>query len=720
MNNIKSFNEYTGIELEQVVYDQELNEGIMGKGLRGRLNKRAANKVRVELAEEIDMSKSIMDGIKQGLEELNKNFDTIRDNLEKSDDNGVKGEKQKTLDSIMKILENSRKNTWDLNQLIDEGEIDYTGFTANIGIASVAYFGILLTPFRAAVMIHKGYNYFFNIVKNTIRKSLIMLQLNFDQFENLIITQGFKSAGYIQADDSAQKVSEFYGNINAQLFGEKGSLKGKRGSKELEMKLKTAKQQFDQQMKADKQVQQADNAYNCLDMYNNTYTKSLEALRQYSGDDVQKHLDAIKASMSKLAGQEVDLQTYSELILAAAEEHAYKVSSSIYNKFAKMTEVFSLPNQQKLLDLILEANKEKETAAKKLRKEKREEKKLQEAIEEKSKLESEGIKVFKSLDGVDIGELDDESKKYDKSSIKKAEDWTYDKFNELSDDDKDSLYVWLQAHQEVLDECDETLQIAINSPTNEGYHIYIDTLIDYIGNCLSEKVKENLILNFDDYYLIKESEEEPKDSDLKKKIEEVEDEWKDDDGNWLKWSDDDIDKRCKDLLKTIFDDEDKTISSYSKDDISKLESLVKIIFDKEKEASKTEDESDDFYVKIYNNLKKQLSTVKDSKKTDKTYYIDFNRIDDNQISYLKDLYKDEDGQKLAKIALGIIGKDLLNDNTFVKNADNIISIINKCFDDVKVKISLTTYNILSDSIEKLKDLRNHDYNNVENTEKSEK
>lgn len=721
MNNIKSFNEYTGIELEQVVYDQELNEGsIMGKGLRGRLNKRAANKVRVELAEEIDMSKSIMDGIKQGLEELNKNFDTIRDNLEKSDDNGVKGEKQKTLDSIMKILENSRKNTWDLNQLIDEGEIDYTGFTANIGIASVAYFGILLTPFRAAVMIHKGYNYFFNIVKNTIRKSLIMLQLNFDQFENLIITQGFKSAGYIQADDSAQKVSEFYGNINAQLFGEKGSLKGKRGSKELEMKLKTAKQQFDQQMKADKQVQQADNAYNCLDMYNNTYTKSLEVLRQYSGDDVQKHLDAIKTSMSKLAGQEVDLQTYSELILAAAEEHAYKVSSSIYNKFAKMTEVFSLPNQQKLLDLILEANKEKETAAKKLRKEKREEKKLQEAIEEKSKLESEGIKVFKSLDGVEIGELDDESKKYDKSSIKKAEDWTYDKFNELSDDDKDSLYVWLQAHQEVLDECDETLQIAINSPTNEGYHIYIDTLIDYIGNCLSEKVKENLILNFDDYYLIKESEEESKDSDLKKKIEEVEDEWKNDKGEWLEWSNDDIDKRCKDLLKIIFDDENKPISSYSKDDISKLESLVKIIFDKEKEASKTGDEGDDFYVKIHNNLKKQLSTVKDSRKTDKTYYIDFNRIDDNQISYLKDLYKDEDSQKLAKIALGIIGKDLLNDNTFIKNADNIISIINKCFDDVKVKISLTTYNILSDSIEKLKDLRNHDYNNVENTEKSEK
>ena len=100
---------------------------------------------------------------------------------------------------------------------MDEGEIDYTGFTANVGIASVAYFGILLTPFRATILMHKGYKYFFNIVKNTIRKALVMLQLNFDQFENLIITKGFQSMDYLQADDSGAKVSEFYGSINSQF-----------------------------------------------------------------------------------------------------------------------------------------------------------------------------------------------------------------------------------------------------------------------------------------------------------------------------------------------------------------------------------------------------------------------------------------------------------------------------------------------------------------------
>ena len=192
MNNIKSFNEYTGQELERVVYDNELNEKRM---LRGFFNKRAARKVKSELAEEIEMSKTIMEGIQNGLDTLNENFDIIKKDIE-SDKSGKKGEKEKVLDSIKKIIEDSRNNTWDLNQLIDEGEIDYTGFTANVGIASVAYFGILFTPFRSIVMIHKGYNYFFNIVKNTIRKALVMLQLNFDQFENLIITKGFQNAGY--------------------------------------------------------------------------------------------------------------------------------------------------------------------------------------------------------------------------------------------------------------------------------------------------------------------------------------------------------------------------------------------------------------------------------------------------------------------------------------------------------------------------------------------
>lgn len=606
MNNIKSFNEYTGQELERVVYDNVLNEKSM---LRGFFNKRAARKVKSELAEEIEMSKTIMEGIQSGLETLNENFDEIKKDIE-SDKSDKKGEKEKVLDSIKKIIEDSRNNTWDLNQLIDEGEIDYTGFTANIGIASVAYFGILFTPFRSIVMIHKGYNYFFNIVKNTIRKALVMLQLNFDQFENLIITKGFQSTGYLQDQDTSVKISEFYGKLQSKLFDEKsGSLVGKKGSAYAKEQMQLAKQQIDAMMKADKIRNLSDNAYNCLDQYNNTYTKSLEALRQYSQDDVQKHLDSIKTSMGKLAGQEADLQVFSELILAAAEEHAYKVSTSIYNKFAKMTEVFSLPNQKKLIDLIQAATKEKQDAAE-------EEKKKRESAEElkkASEFEDEGVKIFSSLSGTKLGKMNDETKKYDEKDIE-AGNWTYDEFNKLDDDKKQILDRWLNSHPEVLEKCDDTLQTALNI---DDYTEYVDMLIDYVGNCLVGKNNESYILDFGQYLM-------------------------------------------------------------------------------------------------------------ESKKSKKPIYmIDFNKLEDSQLEDVKKAFI-KDGKKskvvISKVALEVIGNKLLNDNTFVKNADLIAKHISDAATDAthKVAISSVTYELLKKSIDKLKDLRNHDYNGTEdNTKKSE-
>ena len=614
MNNILSFNEYTGPELERVVYDNVLNEKSM---LRGFFNKRAARKVKSELAEEIEMSKTIMEGIQSGLETLNENFDIIKKDID-SDKSGKKGEKEKVLDSIKKIIEDSRNNTWDINQLIDEGEIDYTGFTANVGIASVAYFGILFTPFRSIVMIHKGYNYFFNIVKNTIRKALVMLQLNFDQFENLIITKGFQSAGYLQDQDTSVKISEFYGKLQSKLFDEKsGSLVGKKGSAYAKEQMQLAKQQIDAMMKADKIRNLSDNAYNCLDQYNNTYTRSLETLRQYSQDDVQKHLDAIKTSMNKLAGQEADLQVFSELIIAAAEEHAYKVSTSIYNKFAKMTEVFSLPNQQKLIDLIQAATKEKQDAAE-------EEKKKRENAEElkkASEFEDEGAGIFSSLDGVKLGKMNDETKKYDGKDIE-AGNWTYDEFNKLDDDKKQTLDRWLNGHPEVLEKCDDTLQIALKP---DNYNEYVDMLIDYVGNCLvdinSKKKNESYILDFGQY-----------------------------------------------LMESI----------------------------------------------------KKKKTAKKS-----TYVIDFNKLEDSQLEDVKKMFIKDDKKKketVSRIALEVIGVKLLNDNTFVKNAEQIAKHIRDAATDAthKVAISSVTYELLKKSIDKLKDLRSHDYNGTEdNTKKSE-
>ena len=461
-------------------------------------------------------------------------------------------------------------------------------------------------------MIHKGYNYFFNIVKNTIRKALVMLQLNFDQFENLIITKGFQSAGYLQDQDTSVKISVFYEKLQSKLFDEKsGSLVGKKGSAYAKEQMQLAKQQIDAMMKADKIRNLSDNAYNCLDQYNNTYTRSLETLRQYSQDDVQKHLDAIKTSMNKLAGQEADLQVFSELIIAAAEEHAYKVSTSIYNKFAKMTEVFSLPNQQKLIDLIQAATKEKQDAAE-------EEKKKRENAEElkkASEFEDEGAGIFSSLDGVKLGKMNDETKKYDGKDIE-ADNWTYDEFNKLDDDKKQTLDRWLNGHPEVLEKCDDTLQIALKP---DNYYEYVDMLIDYVGNCLIGKQNESYILDFGQYLM---------ESSRKKKI---------------------------------------------------------------------------------------------AKKS--TYMIDFNKLEDSQLEDVKKMFiKDGEKEKatVSRIALEVIGKKLLNDNIFVKNADQIVKHISDAADsnNHKVAISSVTYELLKKSIDKLKDLRSHDYSTI-GYEKSE-
>lgn len=707
MNNIKSFNEYTGQELEQIVYDQELNEGIMGKGIRGFFNKSAARKVRAELADEIEMSKSIMDGIKEGLEAMNDDFDAIKKSLDDSDENDKKkGDKQKLLEEITKILENSRKNTWDLNELIDEGEIDYTGFTANIGIATVANFGVLFTPFRSMVMIHKGYRYFFNIIKNTVRKSLVMLQVNFDQFENLIVTQSLRCAGVITATDTSGDIGEFYGNICAQIAENKSM--SKKQLEKVKTLLNAAKNKFDQQVKADKLKDTAENLYNNLDPYNNTYTKSLEVLRQYSGDDVQKHLDAIKTSMNKLAGQDVDLQTYAELIIAAAEEHAYEVSSSIYNKFAKMTEVFSLPNQQKLIDLILAANKEDKAAAKKLR----DEKKAEKLEQEKSEKEEKCTEIFEKIEGTKLGELDKETNKYDESKIK-AEGWTYDEFIKLEKDDRDVFESWLNTHREVLKKCDESLQMYVDTPfVNSSY---IDSLIDYIGPYVKEidnkkkryKINSSYFMNFDEFVFESSGQKEYELSDEDKK---------------------EIEHEIDDMKSGIISNVENVFKLIFGSSFTSLDDLDGIEIDDEQRAKLNYlidacKNSEGVDKDILNSFIDFEDSIDEDGTVNSKHYITFKDLDDNQVKDLRKLYVDN--EKLAIVAFKVIGEKILNNKTFAKNSKSIVTTIKNCVDSKYEKISFMTYTLLKKSIEKLDDIRNHDYadidkNDDEDTKKSEK
>ena len=748
MNNIKSFDEYNGYELERVAYDNVLNEkSIMGGGIRGLINRVSSGKVKAQLAEEIELSKSIMEGIQEGLEKLNENFDAIRKDVAEGGDD-PKGEKKKTLDEILKIIEDSRKKTWDINELIDEGEIDYAGFTANVGIASAAYFGILFTPFRAAVLMHKGYNYFFGIVKNTIRKALVMLQLNFDQFENLIVAKGFQSADYIEDTKTAVQYDENIKSIEKEIAGEGGLIKNKNLAEIFRKNLEIVRVKMKAEQEKNKSVHQSRDYYNNLNPYDNTYTKSLEALRQYSADDVQKYLDAIKNSMNKLAGQEADLQTFSELILAAAEEHAYKVSSSIYNKFAKMTEVFNLPNQKKLIDLIVAANQEEQerTEAERKAKEKADGLKLED--EKRKAINDSGSEIFKSIDGVKIGEIVDE--KYKKDEIEHSELWTSEEYFKLNKDDKEIFSQWLALHPEVLELCDETLKVVISTPISSVSNVeesYIDSLIDYIAPSIepvkkeaekskkeAEKLHDSYILNFDEFIFESKGKGKSKHSKKGKSKPAAVVTLDPDEIKELDAKMEEINDNVEELLKLIYGEEEiEKLSSGG--DISELKvtpkakARLKYVLEKYKEASEEEG------AKIVPGVPKKASVALELEKFEKDlesedtsvkYYLKFNgNIDDKQIDDLKKLYVKDGGKKMKDIAIAglkAIGEKLLNDKTFIKNSENIVNIVTDAIKNTDgIPISYLTSFLIKDASEKLKKLKSHDYvSGEEEQKKSEK
>ena len=98
--------------------------------------------------------------------------------------------------------------------------------------------------------------------------------------------------------------------------------------------------------------------------------------------------------------------------------------------------------------------------------------------------------------------------------------------------------------------------------------------------------------------------------------------------------------------------------------------------------------------------------------------IDFNNLEDSQLEDVKKMFIKDDKKKKAtvsRIALEVIGKKLLNDNTFVKNAEQIVKHISDAATDAthKVEISSVTYELLKKSIDKLKVLRSNDYSTIE-------
>lgn len=457
MNNILTFEDYRKMnirQVESVIYRQfienkdenEMNEGF----IRNAINKASGKFIQTALADEIEKGKELEKSIKDALDGLNKGFEEIEKKI-----NTKKSSKNK-LDAIEKVKEAIKavqSQAFDTLAMIgSEGEIDFAGFMGSATISAAANFGILFSPIRSLFITRKAYKYFLGIIKQTIRRNLLIIQLNFDQFENLILQKSFESEEDSEFTTKIGTLNAVMSSLTAQLCdGKTQFLKGRK-NKELKDKFEIIRKNTELAYKQQKASSQS-NPLRSLweDQHNNTYTRTLEQIKQYINDDSQKELDALKNSITKMAGNDTELTQYGELLISAAEEYAIQTNHGINNNFIKMSSVFNLENQKKLIEMIQKTQEENQKEIEK----KRNQKELRKERSDLKKKIKEGGKIYEE-------KLKDKEGDYN----------TFDKFNDkFSDDDVKCLKTFFAS-----DEGKQKYEDLIGKNPIYKYLIDIDTI----------------------------------------------------------------------------------------------------------------------------------------------------------------------------------------------------------------------------------------------------
>ena len=424
MNNILTFEDYRKMnirQVESVIYRQFIEEDIkdeVSEGfIRNAINKSASKFIQNALADEIEKGKELEKNIKAALDGLDKGFEDIKKKIDVKADSKSKLAAIEQVKDAIKAVQSQTFDT--LTMIGSEGEIDFAGFMGSASVAAAVNFGILFSPIRSVFMTRKAYKYFLGIIKQTIRRNLLVIQLNFDQFENLILQKSFETEEDSEFMTKIGTLNAVMQSLTDQLCdGKNKFLKGAK-NKELKDKFEIIRKNTEMAYKQQKASSQS-NPLRSLweDQHNNTYTRTLEQIKQYINDDSQKELDSLKNSITKMAGNDVDLVPYGELLISAAEEYAIHTNHGINNNFIKMSSVFNLENQKKLIELIKNAEDEKKKEI-----QKKEDRKIKSA---------ENRKLKKSIK--------DGKKLYEDKLKDSKEDYTFDKFNdEFSDDDIKSL-----------------------------------------------------------------------------------------------------------------------------------------------------------------------------------------------------------------------------------------------------------------------------------------
>ena len=453
MNNILTFEDYRKMnirQVESVIYRQfieeikdenEMNEGF----IRNAINKASGKFIQKALADEIEKGKELEKSIKDALDGLNKGFEEIEKKLNTNTKKNSKN-KLNAIEQVKEAIKAVQSQAFDtLTMIGSEGEIDFAGFMGSATVSAAANFGILFSPIRSLFITRKAYKYFLGIIRQTIRRNLLVIQLNFDQFENLILQKSFEAEGDSETNIKREALNEIIGAMTRELCGEHSKLniiKGKTNIKNMKDYLLA----FQNAQKAEREFNRNSPLRSLWeDQHNNTYTRTLEQIKQYINDDSQKELDALKNSITKMAGNDTELAQYGELLISAAEEYAIQTNHGINNNFIKMSSVFNLENQKKLIEMIQKTQEEneKEIEKKRNQKERRKERSdLKKKIKEGGKIYEEKLKD-KEGDYNTFDKFNDKFSEDDVKCLKAffASDEGKEKYKELID--KDPIYKYL-------------------------------------------------------------------------------------------------------------------------------------------------------------------------------------------------------------------------------------------------------------------------------------
>lgn len=338
MNNLISFERYREM-IRLSASSFPMNEGLMDK-VREKISTSYVDKI---LDDEIELGKQIEEKIKTTVSEL----EDICKQIKVKDEEGSKFKK-----ALNEIFDNINKTSFDTLSLLGDSNIDFSGFKKYAVMANVINLSVLLSPIKNALILRNAYKYFVNLIKMTLRKDLVMLLINFDQFQNMVLQHSTETEqnAKIQAELQRQfgSIETLYTKALLDTVGNK--------HKGLMDKVKKAMDIEKQRIEAlDKSNPMRDFFAN---QYDNIYKVTADSLKNYINDDNQKMLESTKNNVSKFAHGDEKLGVYAELLISVAEEKAMKTSIEIHTNFLKLADVFKLSNQKKLVEMMQKAEKE--------------------------------------------------------------------------------------------------------------------------------------------------------------------------------------------------------------------------------------------------------------------------------------------------------------------------------------------------------------------------